>query len=244
MHKFANPARFLRISKLITPWCFALTVITMVVGLIWGLFVAPEDYQMGAAYRIIFVHVPSAHMSEAVYAFMAIASAVGIIWKHPLADQSARAAAPIGAVFTALALLTGSLWGKPMWGTYWIWDARLTSELVLLFLYFGYMAVWESVEDRTKAARIAAIVALVGVINLPIIKFSVDWWNTLHQPASLLRSGGSGLHPDMLWPLLLCIFAFYVFFVTVVLWRIQNLIIKRQIRGLQMQLLEEGRNNG
>jgi len=244
MHKFANPARFLRISKMITPWCFILTTVSLIVGLYWGLFVAPEDYQMGSAYRIIFVHVPSAHMSEVCYGFMAVASAVGIIWKHPLADQSARAAAPIGAAFTALALLTGSLWGKPMWGTFWIWDARLTSELLLLFLYFGYMAVWEAIDDRAKAARIAAIVALVGAINLPIIKFSVNWWNTLHQPASLLKSGGSGLHSDMLWPLLISILAFYLYFVTVLLWRIQTLIIRRQIRGLQMRLAGEQNQEG
>lgn len=244
MHKFANPARFLRISKLITPWCFFLTVISMIVGLYWGLFIAPEDYQMGNAYRIIFVHVPSSYMSMFAYGFMALASAVGIIWKHPLADQSARAAAPIGAGFTALALFTGSLWGKPMWGTYWIWDARLTSELVLLFLYFGYMAVWDAVEDSAKAARVAAIVALVGAVNLPIIKFSVDWWNTLHQPASIMKSGGSSIHPDMLWPLLICIVAFNLYFVTVVLWRIQSLIIRRQIRGLQISIAERGGDHG
>lgn len=178
------------------------------------------------------------------YGFMALASAVGIIWKHPLADQSARAAAPIGAGFTALALFTGSLWGKPMWGTYWIWDARLTSELVLLFLYFGYMAVWDAIEDSAKAARVAAIVALVGAVNLPIIKFSVDWWNTLHQPASIMKSGGSSIHPDMLWPLLICIFAFNLYFITVVLWRIQSLILRRQIRGLQMRIAERGGDHG
>lgn len=216
----------------------------MIVGLYWGLFIAPEDYQMGNAYRIIFVHVPSSYMSMFAYGFMALASAVGIIWKHPLADQSARAAAPIGAGFTALALFTGSLWGKPMWGTYWIWDARLTSELVLLFLYFGYMAVWDAVEDSAKAARVAAIVALVGAVNLPIIKFSVDWWNTLHQPASIMKSGGSSIHPDMLWPLLICIVAFNLYFVTVVLWRIQSLIIRRQIRGLQISIAERGGDHG
>jgi heme exporter protein C len=178
------------------------------------------------------------------YGFMAVASAVGMIWKHPLADQSARAAAPIGAGFTALALFTGSLWGKPMWGTYWIWDARLTSELVLLFLYFGYMAVWEAVEDSAKAARVAAIVALVGAVNLPIIKFSVDWWNTLHQPASIMKSGGSSIHPDMLWPLLICIFAFNIYFITVVLWRIESIIIRRQIRGLHMRIAERGGDHG
>lgn len=178
------------------------------------------------------------------YGFMALASAVGIIWKHPLADQSARAAAPIGAGFTALALFTGSLWGKPMWGTYWIWDARLTSELVLLFLYFGYMAVWDAIEDSARAARVAAIVALVGAVNLPIIKFSVDWWNTLHQPASIMKSGGSSIHPDMLWPLLICIFAFNLYFITVVLWRIQSLILRRQIRGLQMRIAERGGDHG
>lgn len=178
------------------------------------------------------------------YGFMAVASAVGIIWKHPLADQSARAAAPIGAVFTALALFTGSLWGKPMWGTYWIWDARLTSELVLLFLYFGYMAVWEAIDDRAKAARVAAIVALVGAVNIPIIKFSVDWWNTLHQPASIMKSGGASIHPDMLWPLLICIIAFNLYFVTVVLWRIESQIVKRQIRGLRIRIAEAGNDDG
>ena len=243
MHKFANPARFLRISKLITPWCFFMTLVTLIVGLYWGLFIAPEDYQMGSAYRIIFVHVPSSYMSMFCYGFIAVASAVGIIWKHPFADQSARAAAPIGAAFTALALFTGSLWGKPMWGTYWIWDARLTSELVLLFLYFGYMAVWHGMDDTTKAARIAAYVALIGAINIPIIKFSVDWWNTLHQPASLLKSGGSSINQDMLIPLLLLIFAFNLYFVTVLLWRIQSLIISRQIRGLQIRIVE-GMHNG
>ncbi|MDG1858676.1 MAG: cytochrome c biogenesis protein CcsA, partial [Emcibacteraceae bacterium] len=134
--------------------------------------------------------------------------------------------------------------GKPMWGTYWIWDARLTSELVLLFLYFGYMAVWEAIEDSAKAARVAAIVALVGAVNLPIIKFSVDWWNTLHQPASIMKSGGSSIHPDMLWPLLICIFAFNLYFVTVVMWRTQSLIVRRQIRGLQMRLAERGAGHG
>ena len=221
------------------PWCFFVTVTLMVVGLYWGLFIAPEDYQMGSAYRIIFVHVPSSYMSIFCYGFMAVASAVGIIWKHPLADQSARAAAPIGAIFTVLALFTGSLWGKPMWGTYWIWDARLTSELVLLFLYFGYMAVWGAIDDRAKAARVAAIVALVGAVNLPIIKFSVDWWNTLHQPASIMKSGGASIHPDMLWPLLICIVAFNFYFVTVLLLRIESQIINRQIRGLQIRIVEE-----
>ena len=221
------------------PWCFFVTVTLMVVGLYWGLFIAPEDYQMGSAYRIIFVHVPSSYMSIFCYGFMAVASAVGIIWKHPLADQSARAAAPIGAIFTVLALFTGSLWGKPMWGTYWIWDARLTSELVLLFLYFGYMAVWGAIDDRAKAARVAAIVALVGAVNLPIIKFSVDWWNTLHQPASIMKSGGASIHPDMLWPLLICIVAFNFYFVTVLLLRIESQIINRQIRGLQIRMVEE-----
>ncbi|MDG1003708.1 MAG: heme ABC transporter permease [Emcibacteraceae bacterium] len=239
MHKLANPARFLRISRAIMPWCFFVTVTSMVVGLYWGLFIAPEDYQMGSAYRIIFVHVPSSYMSIFCYGFMAVASAVGIIWKHPLADQSARAAAPIGAIFTVLALFTGSLWGKPMWGTYWIWDARLTSELVLLFLYFGYMAVWGAIDDRAKAARVAAIVALVGAVNLPIIKFSVDWWNTLHQPASIMKSGGASIHPDMLWPLLICIVAFNFYFVTVLLLRIESQIINRQIRGLQIRMVEE-----
>lgn len=236
MHRFANPARFMRLSNKILPWSLGLTILLFALGLLYALIIAPEDYQMGQTYRIMYIHVPAAYMAMLGYMIIAISSAVGFIWNHPLADQSARATAPIGAAFTALALITGSLWGKPMWGTFWIWDARLTSMLILFFLYLGYMAVWQTIEDQVRAARIAAIVALVGVINVVIIKFSVDWWSTLHQPASLMRMDGPAIGGDMLAALLLMIGAFNMFFITVVIWRIQSLILKRRIRSLRLQL--------
>ncbi len=236
MHKFANPARFMRLSKIFLPWFMGLTILLFASGLYYAFFLAPEDYQMGNTYRIIYIHVPAAYMAQFGYGIIAVASAVGFIWKHPLADQAARATAPLGAGFTALALLTGSLWGKPMWGTYWIWDARLTSMLVLFFIYLGYMAVWQTIEDRVKAARIASIVALVGIINVVIIKFSVDWWNTLHQPATLMRLDGPTIGGDMLTALLLMIGAFNMFFITALIWRIQSLILRRRVRAIRMQL--------
>ncbi|WP_138381015.1 heme ABC transporter permease [Luteithermobacter gelatinilyticus] len=237
MHKFANPARFMRLSKIILPWVALLAAGLLAVGLYLSLFVAPADYQMGDAYRIIFVHVPSAYMAMFGYVLMALASIVGIIWKHPLADYTARATAPIGAAFTLLALITGSLWGKPMWGAYWVWqDARLTSVLILFFLYLGYLAVWQAIEDQARAARVAAIVAIVGLVNIPIIKFSVEWWSTLHQPASLMRLDGPSIHPDMLWPLIIMILAFNAYFVMVLIWRLQSLILKRRIRTLRLKL--------
>jgi len=242
MHKFANPARFMRLSNIILPWTSGLTIVLFVFGLIYA-FIAPQDYQMGNSYRIMFIHVPAAYMAQFGFGLIAVASAVGFIWRHPLADQAARAAAPLGAAFTGLALLTGSLWGKPMWGTYWVWDARLTSMLILFFIYLGYISVWQTIENQAKAARISAIVALVGIVNVVIIKFSVDWWNTLHQPASLIRMDGPSLGGDMLTALLLMIAAFNMFFITVVIWRIQNLILRRRIRALQIQLgdMEFGR---
>ena len=236
MHKFANPARFMRLSNIFLPWTAGLTVLLFALGLYYGLYLAPEDYQMGNTYRIMFIHVPAAYMAQFGYAAIAAASAVGFIWKHPLADQAARAIAPMGAAFTALGLLTGSLWGKPMWGTFWIWDARLTSMLILFFMYMGYIAVWQTIEDQVRAAKIAAIVAMVGLINVIIIKFSVDWWNTLHQPASLIRMDGPTIGGEMLTALLLMIAAYNMFFVTILIWRIQSLILRRRIRSLRMQL--------
>ena len=172
------------------------------IGLYYALVAAPPDYQQGEAYRIMFVHVPAAWMALMAYGMMAVASIVGIIWRHPLAEIAARAAAPIGAVFTLIALITGSVWGQAMWGTYWVWDARLTSVLILFFLYVGYIALHDAFDDPARGARAAAILCLVGSVNLPIIKFSVEWWNTLHQPASILRADGPAIHPSMLTPLL------------------------------------------
>jgi heme exporter protein C len=233
MRRFANPTRFLRISRAVLPWSAGLAALLLGVGLYLSLFVAPPDYQQGESVRIMFIHVPAAWMALFVYTFMAVASAVGLIWRHALADLAAKAAAPIGAVFTLAALVTGSLWGKPMWGTWWVWDARLTSVLILFFLYLGYIALWQAIEDRSKAARAAAILALVGFVNVPIIKFSVDWWNTLHQPASVFRMGGPTIDASMLWPLFVMAAGFKAYFVTVLLLRIRAEINERRILALR-----------
>ncbi|MFP6725310.1 MAG: heme ABC transporter permease [Alphaproteobacteria bacterium] len=234
MHYFANPTKFTRLAGRIQPWASGLTVALLSVGLYLALARAPADYQQGETVRIMFVHVPSAWMALFCYSFLAAASAVALIWKHPLADLAAKASAPIGASFTLLALVTGSLWGKPMWGTWWVWDARLTSVLILLFLYLGYMALWQAIEDNQKAAKAAAVLALVGAVNVPIIKFSVDWWNTLHQPASVMRLDGPSIHPSMLWPLLIMGLAFMVYFVTLLLVRIRMELNLRRIRVLRL----------
>ena len=234
LHRFANPARFIRLTSAILPWASGIALAAIGVGLYLALFVAPPDYQQGESVRIMFVHVPAAWMALCVYAVMAVISAVALIWKHPVADLSAKAAAPIGAAFTAVALITGALWGQPMWGTWWVWDARLTSVLILLFLYFGYMALWQAIDDPAKAARAAAILALVGAVNIPIIHFSVEWWNTLHQPASVFRIGGPTIHPSMLVPLLLMAVGFTAFFVAVLIVRTQREILARRIRALRL----------
>ena len=234
IHYLANPTKFTRLAGRIQPWAGGLTVALLSVGLYLALVRAPADYQQGETVRIMFVHVPSAWMALFCYSFLAGASAVALIWKHPLADLAAKASAPIGASFTLLALVTGSLWGKPMWGTWWVWDARLTSVLILLFLYLGYMALWQAIEDNQKAAKAAAVLALVGAVNVPIIKFSVDWWNTLHQPASVLRLDGPSIHPSMLWPLLIMGLAFMVYFVTLLLARIRMELNLRKIRVLRL----------
>ena len=208
MHRFANPTRFTRLADAILPWITGVAVISLAVGLYLGLFNSPPDYQQGESVRIMYIHVPSAWMSLFCYANMAVASAVFMIWRHPLAALGARAIAPLGAGFTFLALVTGSLWGKPTWGTWWIWDARLTSILILFFLYLGYLALLNAFEDRERGQKAAAVLALVGAVNVPIIKFSVDWWSTLHQPASVSRLGTPAIHESMLWPLLLMALGF------------------------------------
>ncbi|MSO76669.1 MAG: heme ABC transporter permease [Alphaproteobacteria bacterium] len=233
MHRFANPARFLRIARWVVPWSASLGLVSGAAGLYLGLAGSPADYQQGDTVRIMYVHVPAAWMALAAYATMALASAVALIWKHPLADLIAKSTAPIGATFTAIALITGALWGQPTWGTWWVWDARLTSVLILLFLYVGYLALWNAFDDPTRAARAAAVLALVGVVNLPIIKFSVDWWNTLHQPASVLKIGGPTIHPAMLTPLLLMALAFLCYFITLLLLRVRGELAARKLRALQ-----------
>ena len=234
MHRFANPARFTRLADAVLPWSLAATAVAFAVGLYLALIASPPDYQQSETVRIMYVHVPSAWMAMAGYVFLAGASFAGLVWKHPLAHLAGKAAAPIGLVFTGLALITGAIWGKPMWGTWWVWDARLTSVLILFFLYLGYIALWQAIDDPDKAARAAAILALVGVINIPIIRFSVDWWNTLHQPASVIRAGGPSLHADMLVPLLVMAVAFMAYFATVLLWRIKGELAERRLHAMRL----------
>src|ERR1700688_998246 len=203
MFELANPKRFMDVSRLVLPWLAAAAAILIPVGLYLALFVVPPERQQGDTVRIMFLHVPAAWVAMMAYALMAVCSLIGLVNRHPVADVAAREAAPLGALFTALALVTGSLWGKPMWGAWWVWDARLTSFLLLLFLYLGYIALWSAIEDETRAARAAAILAIVGAVNLPVIKFSVDWWNTLHQGESIFRTGGPTIASVFLWPLFL-----------------------------------------
>ena len=235
MFRFANPNRFMQWSAKLLPWCAIGAALTLAIGTWLALFVAPPDYQQGEAVRIMYVHVPAAWMASFVYATMAISSAVGLIWRHPLADIAARSAAPLGAGFTLLCLVSGSLWGEPMWGTWWVWDARLTSVLVLFFLYLGYIALVNAFDEPTRGARAGAILALVGAVNLPIIKFSVDWWNTLHQPASVFRLGGPTIAASMLWPLLIMAVGFMLFFFALLLLRMRSALMAAKLRALRLQ---------
>ncbi len=234
--RLANPTRFLRLADRLLPWLGAATVLAFIAGLVWGLGFAPADYQQGDTVRIMFVHVPAAWLAMFGYSFMAVASFVGLVWKHPLADVAAKAAAPLGAGFCLVALVTGSLWGQPMWGTWWVWDARLTSMLVLFFLYVGYIALWSAIDEPERASKAAAILALVGAVNVPIVKFSVDWWSTLHQPSSVMRLDGPTIDPSILWPLLVNAIAFQLYFVTVLLWRMKAELIGRRVRALTLGL--------
>lgn len=232
MHRFANPAEFNRLADAILPWAKIIMAAAFAYGLYLALFTSPPDYQQGESVRIMYVHVPAAWMSMFTYMVVAAASFTALVWRHPLALLAGKAAAPIGATFTALALITGMLWGKPMWGTYWVWDGRLTSVLVLFFLYLGYMALWRGLDEEDKAGRAASILALVGVVNIPIIKFSVDWWNTLHQPSSVMRMDGPTMPAEMLWPLLTVALAFKAYFIVVFLYRMKLEINLRKLTVL------------
>ncbi len=233
MQRFANPTVFMAISGRLLPWLAGLTVVLAMVGLYLA-FQAPPDYQQGETVRIMFIHVPAAWLAMMGYSIIAASSIGSLVWRHPLADVSAKAAAPIGAAFTLLALITGSLWGKPMWGTYWVWDARLTSVLVLFFLYLGLIALWQAIEEPSKAGRASAILALVGFVNVPIIKFSVDWWNTLHQPASVGRLDGPAVHSSILIPLLVMAAAFTLLFITLHIMAMRNEILRRRVTAIRM----------
>jgi heme exporter protein C len=228
----ANPDRFERFARPLAWPLGGLSAALIAAGLYFGLFRSPPDYQQGETVRIMYVHVPAAWMALMCYTALAMSAAVGFIWRHPLADVAGRAIAPVGAVFTAVALITGSLWGKPMWGAWWAWDARLTSVLVLFFLYLGYMAVWAAIEDKARAARLAAVVAIAGFVNVPIIKFSVDWWNSLHQPASVLRKGGPTIDGSMLTPLLLMGLGYALLFAALLLASMLNEIMSRRLERL------------
>ena len=232
--RFANPARFMRISAAILPWCSSGSVAVIAIGLYLALITAPPDYQQGEAVRIMYIHVPAAWLALNIYLFVAAASGVALVWRHPLAEIAARSAAPIGAVFTFLCLATGSLWGRPMWGTWWVWDARLTSVLVLFFLYLGYIALVNAFDDMSRGSRAGSVLALVGVVNLPIIKFSVDWWNTLHQPASVLRLGKPTIVASMLVPLLVMALGFMLLFVTLLIVRMGTELNERKSRALRL----------
>jgi heme exporter protein C len=229
----ANPSRFLKFADRVLPWLGGVTVLAFAFGLnqVIG---APDDYQQGATVKIMYLHVPSAWLGMLAWGIMSIAALGTLVWRHPLADVAAKAAAPIGAAFTLLCLVTGSLWGRPEWGTYWVWDARLTSELVLFLLYLGVIALWRTVEDPSRAARAAAILTLVGAVDLPIIKFSVDWWNTLHQGESVFRFGGSTIYPTILVPLLIMAVAFTLLFVTLHIAAMRNEILRRRVRTLRL----------
>lgn len=241
MQKFANPTRFLKLQGIVQPWITAGAVIALAIGLYLALVASPPDYQQGETVRIMFVHVPAAWLALMVYTIMAVSSAIAIIFRHPLADVAAKSAAPIGAAFTFLALATGSMWGKPMWGTWWEWgDARLTSMFVLFLLYLGYMAIWQAIDEPQRAARIAGIVALVGFINVPIIKFSVEWWSTLHQPASVFRADGPAIHTSILMPLLVMAVAYTLMFFALHLSAIRSEILARRVRQMELAQVSAG----
>ena len=229
----ANPSRFLALADRVLPWLAAATVLVFAFGVSQA-YVAPDDYQQGATVKIMFIHVPAAWLGMLAWGVMSLAALGTLVWRHPLADVAAKAAAPIGAAFTLQCLITGSLWGRPMWGTYWVWDGRLTSVLVLFLMYLGVIALWRTIEEPGRAARAAAILTLVGAANLPIIKFSVDWWSTLHQPASVFRVGGPTIHPSLLVPLFAMAIAFMLLFVTLHLAAMRNEIMRRRVRSLMM----------
>ncbi len=239
IHQTGSPQYFYRLAGRLIPWFGGLTAILILAGTLGGLVFAPPDYQQGESYRIIFIHVPSAWMSMFIYVVMAVAGLLGLVWRVKMAEVIAVSSAPIGASFTFLALVTGSLWGKPMWGAWWVWDARLTSELILLFLYLGVIALYSAIEDKRVAARAVAILALVGVVNIPIIHYSVEWWNTLHQPATITKLDKPSIHLSMLVPLLIMALGFKLFYATTVLMRARCEVLERERNSRWVQSLVE-----
>jgi heme exporter protein C len=237
---YMNPTRFMALTDRVLPWLGAAAAALLGVGLFAAFFLVPPDYQQGETVRIMYIHVPAAWLGMFAYIVMTSASLGVLVWRHPLADAAQKTAAPLGAVFTFVCLVTGSLWGKPMWGTYWVWDARLTSYLVLFLLYLGIIAIRQTMDDTPRGARVAAIMTLVGLIDIPIIKFSVDWWNTLHQPASVFRAGGSTISGSMLWPLLVMAIGASALFLTLHFMALRNEILRRRIARLTRQSVRAG----
>ncbi|MCG2633865.1 MAG: heme ABC transporter permease [Gammaproteobacteria bacterium] len=235
LQRLVSARYFFEFSSRILPWLGWVTLLILLTGLGWGLFYAPTDYQQGESYRIIFIHVPSAWMSMFAYMVMAGCSAIFLIWRIRIMDLFATSTAPIGASFTLIALATGSLWGRPMWGTYWVWDARLTSELILLFLYFGVMALRAAIDEPRRQGRAVALLTLLGVVNIPVIHFSVEWWNTLHQPASITKAAAPSIHLSMLIPLLLMALGFTLLYLYMALQRTQGAIIEQEIDSTWLQ---------
>ena len=240
MLRFANPSFVLRVARRAIPVLAVLTALTTALGLWMTFFTAPADYQQGETVRIMYLHVPAAWISMFAYMVMSSAALGTLVWRHPVADAAQKAAAPLGALFTFICLVTGSLWGKPMWGTYWVWDARLTSVLVLFLIYLALIALWNTIEEPARAARVAAVMTLVGLVNIPIIKFSVDWWNTLHQPASVVRMGGPAIYSSMLWPLIVMALAATLLFTTMHLMSLRNEILRRRLDRLTHQAAVAG----
>jgi len=228
LHPYAKPERAYQLCSTLQPYFFWPAVLCILIGSVWGLAFAPQDYQQGDSFRIIYIHVPSAILSMSTYVAMAVAALVGIVWQWRTAFMAMIAMAPVGAVVTFIALFTGAAWGKPMWGTWWVWDARLTSELILLFLYLGVMSLYGAFEDKQQAGKAAGVMALVGVVNVPIIHYSVEWWNTLHQGATISKFDKPSIAPEMLWPLLIALLGFALFIAAVTVMRMKNEIIRRE----------------
>lgn len=237
LHPYAKPERAYQLCQTLQPWCWSIALLCLVTGSIWGLLFAPQDYQQGDSFRIIYIHVPSAILSMGTYVAMAIAAVVGLVWQWRTAFMAMIAMAPVGAVMTFIALLTGAAWGKPMWGAWWVWDARLTSELILLFLYMGVIALYGAFEDKQQAGKAAGVMALVGVVNIPIIHYSVEWWNTLHQGATISKFDQPSIAPEMLWPLLINLAGFASFIAAVTVVRLRSEILRRDMHRPWVQQL-------
>jgi heme exporter protein C len=227
-HKLGSPRWFYQISGKWLPWLSVLSAVLLITGVVWGLFFAPSDFRQGNSFRIIYIHVPASMLAMAGYILMALAGAISLIWRMKVAEVAMKCAAPIGAALTFLALVTGSIWGKPTWGTWWVWDARITSVLVLFFLYMGVIALYEAFENKQAAAKACAVLSLVGVVNIPIIYWSVNWWFSLHQPATLKIMGKSTMAPEMLHPLVIMIFGFYCFYALVLMLAMRSEILQRE----------------